>query len=155
MSTLPEGWIPFGEATSWLKHHLMVNDSNFVLDHWDCKYVVARIDMRTGAMLLWAGNDRTTLPFGSTDKVSFSAGGTTRMDQVNSPPHYNRGEKCPNCGHGIECIDVTEHRDFLVGNAIKYLWRAGAKDDFVKDLRKAAWYIERKIAQLEGPVEVK
>lgn len=100
-------------------------------------------------------NDPTTLPYGSTDKVSFSAGGTTRMDQVNSPPHYNRGEKCPNCGHGIECIDVTEHRDFLVGNAIKYLWRSGAKDDFVKDLRKAAWYINRKIAQLGASLEVK
>lgn len=108
-----------------------------------------------GPPMLPFRNDPTTLPFGSTDKVSFSTGVTARMDQVNSPPHYNRGERCPNCGHGIECIDVTAHRDFLVGNAIKYLWRAGAKDDFVKDLRKAAWYINRKIAQLELPPEAK
>lgn len=69
-------------------------------------------------------------------------------DPVNSPQHYTTGnEKCPECGHPIECIDVTEHRDFLIGNAIKYLWRAGAKDDEVQDLRKAIWYIERRIKQ--------
>lgn len=69
-------------------------------------------------------------------------------DLINHPPHYNRGESCPHCGNPIECIDVTEHRPFLIGNAIKYLWRAGSKDDEVQDLRKAIWYIERRIQQL-------
>lgn len=63
-------------------------------------------------------------------------------DEVNHPSHY-KGVA------GIECIDVVEHFDFLRGNAIKYLWRAGAKGDTVTDLRKARWYIDREIANLE------
>ncbi len=68
-------------------------------------------------------------------------------DPVNHPSHYT--DVVP----GIECIDVTEHFSFLRGNAIKYLWRAGAKGDAVQDLHKAAWYIAREIAWLErgGP----
>ena len=72
-------------------------------------------------------------------------------DKVNSPSHYT--------GHpsGIECIDITEHYDFCVGNAIKYLWRAGLKKEAgvsdkekeIEDLKKAAYYIDRKIKQLE------
>lgn len=72
-------------------------------------------------------------------------------DKVNSPSHYT--------GHpsGIECIDITEHYDFCVGNAIKYLWRAGLKKEAgisdkekeIEDLKKALYYINRKIKQLE------
>ena len=60
-------------------------------------------------------------------------------DPVNNPRHYT--------GHpsGIECIDVTEHLNFCVGNAIKYLWRADLKNDAIEDLRKARWYIDREI----------
>lgn len=60
-------------------------------------------------------------------------------DPVNNPKHYT--------GHpsGIECIDVTEHLNFCVGNAIKYLWRADLKNDAIEDLRKARWYIDREI----------
>lgn len=46
---------------------------------------------------------------------------------------------------GIECIQITEHMGFCLGNAMKYLWRAGLKDDVVQDLEKAKWYIEREI----------
>jgi hypothetical protein len=65
------------------------------------------------------------------------------MDPVNHPPHYT--------GHpsGVECIDITEHLNFCIGNAIKYLWRAGSKGDAVEDLRKAAWYNNREINRLE------
>lgn len=65
------------------------------------------------------------------------------MDSVNHPKHY--------CYHpsGLECIQVTEHMDFCIGNAMKYLWRCGKKDDSVQDLKKAVWYINRKIALLE------
>jgi hypothetical protein len=51
-----------------------------------------------------------------------------------------------------ECIDAIEHQDqlnrfpygmFHMGNAIKYLWRAGKKSDLIEDLKKAEWYIER------------
>lgn len=63
-----------------------------------------------------------------------------KVDLVNHPPHYTAHPS------GIECIQVTEHMDFLIGNAIKYLWRAGIKDAVgVEDLKKAVWYIERKI----------
>lgn len=46
---------------------------------------------------------------------------------------------------GIECIQITEHMGFCLGNAIKYIWRAGLKDDEIEDLEKAIWYIQREI----------
>lgn len=64
-------------------------------------------------------------------------------DPVNHPPHYTDHPS------GIECIRVTEHLNFCIGNAIKYLWRAGRKGDPVQDLRKAIWYIEREISRLQ------
>lgn len=66
-------------------------------------------------------------------------------EKINHPKHYNDHPS------GIECIDIVEHHDFCVGNAIKYLWRAGLKgeDTEVQDLQKAIWYIERKIKRLE------
>lgn len=66
-------------------------------------------------------------------------------DDVNHPPHYN------NHPSGVECIQVTEHHDFCIGNVIKYCWRAGFKAEGaseLKDLKKARWYLDRKIAQL-------
>lgn len=67
-------------------------------------------------------------------------------DLVNHPPHYEGTVP------GIECIEVVQHFAFCRGNAIKYLWRAGAKEgsDEVQDLRKAIWYIEREIAMIEA-----
>ena len=64
-------------------------------------------------------------------------------DTVNEPAHYLAHPD------GIECIQVCEHLSFCRGNAIKYLWRAGLKGDAVTDLRKAIWYIQREIQQLE------
>lgn len=60
-------------------------------------------------------------------------------DPVNRPAHYT--------GHpsGVECIQITEHLNFCIGNAIKYLWRAGLKGDAIEDLEKAAWYVAREI----------
>jgi hypothetical protein len=63
-------------------------------------------------------------------------------DNVNHPKHYT------NHPSGVECIEVTEHMNFCVGNAIKYLWRAGLKGEQVEDLRKARWYIDREIARI-------
>ena len=63
-------------------------------------------------------------------------------DPVNHPKHYTAHPS------GVECIEVTEHMNFCVGNAIKYLWRAGLKGEQVEDLRKARWYIDREIARL-------
>ena len=69
---------------------------------------------------------------------------TTAHDDVEHPPHYTQHPS------GIECIQITEHMNFNLGNAIKYVWRAGLKSDNpVEDLRKAAWYITREISRLE------
>jgi len=64
-------------------------------------------------------------------------------DPVNHPSHYNSHPS------GVECITVTEHMNFCIGNAVKYLWRAGEKGSLLEDLKKARWYIDREIARLE------
>lgn len=67
-------------------------------------------------------------------------------DEVNHPGHYTTHPS------GIECITITRHHDFAIGNAIKYLWRAGLKDsdNEIQDLEKAVWYINDKIEQLKN-----
>lgn len=61
-----------------------------------------------------------------------------RKDMVNHPPHYTAHPS------GVECIQITEHMNFCLGNAIKYIWRADLKNG-TEDLKKAAWYIDREI----------
>jgi hypothetical protein len=73
-----------------------------------------------------------------------------KNDPVNHPSHYTAHPS------GVECIDITEHFNFNVGNVIKYCWRAGLKDGTaaLQDLKKAQWYISREIERLEdGKVE--
>lgn len=66
------------------------------------------------------------------------------MSTVNHPKHYNEHPS------GVECIDIVEGFNFNVGNAIKYLWRAGLKsNDPVEDLEKAAWYCQREIERIK------
>lgn len=65
-------------------------------------------------------------------------------DPVNHPAHYTAHPS------GIECIQITEHMGFNLGNAVKYVWRAELKTDTIEDLRKAAWYIAREIARRGG-----
>lgn len=76
-----------------------------------------------------------------------------KPDMVNHPPHYTwLKEKC-----GIEVIDIVRHLDFCSGNAVKYLLRAGHKQDSslsdiekeIEDLKKAIFYINDRIKQLE------
>lgn len=68
-------------------------------------------------------------------------------DSVDHPPHYNNSPAKCDCGRRIECIDITRHLSFNIGNAIKYLWRVDLKNSSVEDLRKAAWYIQDEIKQ--------
>lgn len=58
---------------------------------------------------------------------------------VESPDHYT--------GHpsGIECIEVTQHMNFNLGNAIKYIWRCDLKGTPAQDLEKAIYYIKLEI----------
>lgn len=65
-------------------------------------------------------------------------------DPVNHPPHYTNHKS------GVECIQITEHMGFCLGNAIKYIWRADLKSDAVEDLKKARWYLDREIQLREG-----
>jgi hypothetical protein len=67
-------------------------------------------------------------------------------DLVNHPPHYNNGPKCE-CGRTIECIDISRHHSFSIGNALKYLWRCDFKGNAITDLKKALWYIQDEIKQ--------
>lgn len=77
-----------------------------------------------------------------------------KVDMVNHPSHYTwLKERC-----GIEVIDITRWLDFNIGNAVKYLLRAGHKtekgltnkDKAIQDLEKAIWYITDKINQLKS-----
>lgn len=66
-------------------------------------------------------------------------------DPVNNPAHY-KGKS------GLEAIDVIEGfgLGFHRGNSVKYLLRAGKKDDAAQDVRKARWYIERDIERMHA-----
>lgn len=69
-------------------------------------------------------------------------------DMVNHPPHYTADPS------GVECIQITRHRSFNIGNVIKYVWRAGLKDNGdkrkeIEDLKKARFYLENEIDRLE------
>ena len=67
-------------------------------------------------------------------------------ETVDHPAHYGGGE------NPYECIKVIEAwgLGFHLGNAVKYIARAGKKGPTVEDLRKARWYVDRMIAKLEG-----
>lgn len=79
--------------------------------------------------------------------------GSEKHDSVNHPKHY--------CSHpsGIECIEITRHYNFDIGNAIKYLWRAGLKKEQglsdvekeIEDCKKSIWYINDHIKHLKNP----
>lgn len=63
------------------------------------------------------------------------------LDMVNHPPHYTEHPS------GVECIVITRHMNFNLGNVVKYVWRSGLKDTTVpiQDLEKAAWYLNDEI----------
>jgi hypothetical protein len=69
-------------------------------------------------------------------------------DNINHPKHYNNSPAHCECGRRIECIDITRHMDFNIGNAVKYIWRFADKNG-IEDLQKAAWYLHDTIKQLE------
>jgi hypothetical protein len=68
------------------------------------------------------------------------------LDQVKNPKHYTSDPS------GVECLEIVRHRNFNIGNAIKYLWRAGLKneDKHIEDLCKAIFYIEDEIKRIEN-----
>lgn len=84
----------------------------------------------------------TTLECLLEDKKSLSV----ENDAINHPSHYTQGK--------IECINYIEDKNFNyhLGNAIKYITRAGLKDPSktIEDLKKAVWYINREIARRQN-----
>jgi hypothetical protein len=76
-----------------------------------------------------------------------------QIERVNHPSYYQDPS-------GVECITVTRHRDFNIGNAIKYLWRAGLKEEKglsnkekqIEDLQKAIFYINDEIKLLKTKI---
>ena len=64
-------------------------------------------------------------------------------DPVNHPEHYTKHPS------GVECITITRHMSFNIGNAMKYLWRAGSKENHIQDLEKAIWYIQDEIKRVK------
>ena len=73
--------------------------------------------------------------------ASSSSSDLKLRETVNHPPHYTVHPS------GVECIQITEHMSFNIGNAMKYLWRADHKNG-IEDLRKAVWYVQREIERL-------
>ena len=66
---------------------------------------------------------------------------------VSHPSHYTSHPS------GVECIQVTQHMTFNLGNVVKYVWRNGLKDsggDDLQDLKKAQWYLNKEIERLEA-----
>lgn len=69
------------------------------------------------------------------------------MKEVDHPEHYTDHPS------GVECIDITEHMSFNLGNAIKYIWRSDLKSNTLQDLEKAIWYIKREIDRKKPSTE--
>lgn len=70
------------------------------------------------------------------------------IDNIN-PDHYKT--------NGMECIDISKFYCFRLGNVIKYIWRAGLKSNSseLEDLKKARWYLDHKIRELENGITKK
>lgn len=66
-----------------------------------------------------------------------------KKEMIDHPSHYNQGK--------FEAIDVIEDwkLNFNLGNTVKYISRAGYKDDIIQDLKKSLWYLNREIERLE------
>ena len=75
--------------------------------------------------------------------IKVKASAYSLHDAVNHPKHYASGMSVE-----VECIMFTRHLNFDIGNAFKYVWRAGNKDSFTQDINKAMWYLDD--ADLDG-----
>jgi len=78
------------------------------------------------------------------DIKDYRADAAPQPDPVNRPAHYLKHPS------GVECIQITEHMTFTLGNAMKYIWRADYKNG-VEDLQKAIWYLQREVEKRSPP----
>lgn len=88
---------------------------------------------------------RRKRPTGRKPSARSSNGALKRRETVNHPAHYGGAD------NPYEAIKVIEAwgLGFNIGNAVKYIARSGKKDDLLEDLRKARWYLNREITNLE------
>lgn len=86
--------------------------------------------------------EKTPVPKFLDQKAKESLAKAEKREAVDHPSHYTYG--------GIETIDFIEAKKlgFNLGNVVKYVTRAGKKDDVLEDLKKARWYLDREIANL-------
>lgn len=68
------------------------------------------------------------------------------IDNVNHPAHYTKHPS------GVECIEITQHMGFNLGNALKYIWRCDLKHDAIEDLEKAKWYLQKELDKRRNSV---
>lgn len=115
-----------------------------------CAHAVCLNDDRSSDVVHWVTPNEVTFVSRPSPRTaptehpsrSRAASSLRAADPVDHPAHYTDHPS------GVECITVAEHMNFNVGNAVKYLWRAGRKGDALTDLRKAAWYVNREIERL-------
>lgn len=75
------------------------------------------------------------------------------MTAINYGPDKTNPSYYKSHPSGVECITITEHMSFTLGNAMKYIWRADMKNG-IEDLEKASWYLAREIALRKGKQNV-
>ena len=87
--------------------------------------------------------DETLKRLAANENLKRLQGVFNHKDDINHPSHYTQGD--------IEVIDYIEDKKlgYRLGNVVKYVSRAGHKDDAIKDLKKACWYRNREIAKRE------
>ena len=80
------------------------------------------------------------------DIIEFNRQEYKKNEMVDHPQHYGGEDNL------YEAIKVIEewNLNFNLGNTVKYISRAGKKDNSLEDLKKAAWYLEREIENLKG-----
>lgn len=101
-----------------------------------------QLDGAVNDIVAWQYAEKGKTP--SADEwVEDSSNEVLEVDMVNNPKHYTSHPS------GIECIEITRHMSFNLGNATKYIWRCDLKKDAIEDLKKAVFYLNDEIALRE------
>lgn len=95
---------------------------------------------------MWATPDPVELAGALSKHVDAALLRDTPQDLVNHPPHYTSHPS------GVECITITRHMGFNLGNVMKYVWRADEKGSSIQDLEKAAWYLADELARRKAAI---
>lgn len=120
--------------------------TNFVLTKEEADFVTKKVIERRCQEETEESHSRTWNLKRENTEASKEETKSSQEDLVNHPKHYTSDPS------GVECIQITRHRNFNVGNALKYLWRNGLKDgnSSIQDLEKAIWYLKDEIKRLNG-----